>query len=157
MPHSSLFKYSWRKMKYRKNICTISFLICAGLTGSSISACFQDLLSPHRGDSDISVLLKLQMLRGSLYWHCCKRATEVNALREGDATSCWPSNVWNLLPSIHPILSPSLHPSKEEIPGNKKRSNGETSAGSIFRAAKSILSPPEQQYEDILWSGATGT
>ncbi|KAJ4928727.1 hypothetical protein JOQ06_004353, partial [Pogonophryne albipinna] len=37
----------------------------------------KDLLSPHRGDSDISVLLKLQMLRGSLYWHCCKRATEV--------------------------------------------------------------------------------
>lgn len=26
-----------------------------------------------------------------------------------------------------------------------------------FTAAKSVLSPPEQQYEDILWAGATGT
>lgn len=26
-----------------------------------------------------------------------------------------------------------------------------------FTAAKSILSPPEQQYEDIFWAGATGT
>lgn len=60
---------------------------------SHLPACFQDLLSPHCGDSDIFALLKLQMLRGSLYWRCCKRAKEVNAPREGEATSCWPSNV----------------------------------------------------------------
>lgn len=26
-----------------------------------------------------------------------------------------------------------------------------------FTAAKSVLSPPEQQYEDIFWAGVTGT
>lgn len=108
---------------------------------------------PRNGDSDIFTPLKLQMLRGSFYWHCCKRANEVNAPREGEATSCWPSNVLKP-PPLHLAFS-SSHPSKKESPGDKERSNSETSARK-YHWGQEYLSPPQPQYKDIFQPGVTG-
>ncbi len=113
-----------------------------------LAACFQDLLSPHCGDSDIFALLKLQILRGSLYWHCCKRAKEVNAPREGEATSCWPSNVkTSSPPSILFFLPPSI-PQRKKAKAIKSAQMVKHLLGH-FTVAKSVLSLAEQRYKDI--------
>lgn len=91
-----------------------------------------------------SNLLKLQMLRGSLWRRCCKRAKEVNAPREREAASCWPSNVYKP-PPLHLSHSSSLPPpSKKESLGDKKHSGGETSARKCHGSRERLRSSTAQ-------------
>lgn len=85
-----------------------------------------------------SNLLELQMLRGSLWRRCCRRAKEVNASREREATSCWPSNVYKP-PPLHLSHSSSL-PLRKKAPAIKSTRVAKHLLRNVT-AAESVLDP----------------